>query len=418
MLNKKINIKNIKKIVYLDNAATTPMDLKVKKEVEKYFSKNYGNPSSLHRLGRKAKRVVDNARFKIANILNAQQKEIIFTAGGTESDNMAIFGIARAYKKFGNHIIVSKIEHHAVLNPCEALKKEGFEITYINVDKEGIIDLEEFKKSLKSETILVSVMYANNEIGTIQPIAKIAKIISDFRKKKLEFEINDSEFKEKIFPPFFHTDACQAAGYLDLNVKNLGVDLMTLNGSKIYGPKQIGILYKKTGIDLEPIIYGGGQEFNLRSGTENVASIAGLAKALELAEKNKKSEVKRLTILRNYLIDNLIKKIPKIVLNGDLKNRLPNNINISILGIEGESILLMLDDYGICASTGSACTSKSLKPSHVIVALTKSDELAHSSIRFTLGKFTKKSDVDYLLKVLPNIVKNLRSISSIKNNQY
>ena len=394
------NNKN-KNLIYLDYAATTPVDFQVQKEMEKYLGQNYGNPSSLHFMGRSAKQAVDGSRSKIAKILNCAPDEIIFTAGGTESDNLAILGIARAYKKFGNHIIVSKIEHHAVLEPCKILEKEGFEITYLNVDKEGIIDLSQLKSALRPETILVSIMYANNEIGTIQPIAEISKLISEFRNENSKF-------------PIFHTDACQAAGFLDLNVKKLGVDLLTLNGSKIYGPKQIGILYRKSGIKIEPIIYGGGQEFGLRSGTENVASIAGLAKALELAEKNKTRESKRLAQFRDYLVSGILKSIAKTFLNGHPDKRLPNNINISILGIEGESVILMLDDYGICASTGSACTSKSLEPSHVILALGRSHEFAHSSIRFALGNHTKKGDLNYLLKVLPVIVDKLRKMSPIK----
>lgn len=395
-----------KKIIYMDYAATTPVAIEVKKEMEKYWSKIYGNPSSLHFLGRMARETLDNARIRIAKILNCGTDEVIFTAGGTESDNLAIFGVARKYKDYGKHIIVSKIEHHAVLRPCEALEKEGFEITYLDVDKDGIVNLEKLTKSLRKDTILVSIMYANNEIGTIQPISEIAKIINDFRFKMQNREKN---------LPLFHTDACQAAGFLDLNVKNLGIDLMTLNGSKIYGPKQIAILYKKSGVKLEPLIYGGGQEFNLRSGTENLPLIVGLAKALELVERNKKFEVKRLTKLRDYFIKKILKLIPQSILNGHAIKRLPNNINVSLLGVEGESVILMLDDYGICASTGSACNSKSLEPSHVITALGKAEakEIAHSSIRFTLGKFTDKKEIDYVLKVLPGIIERLRSISAI-----
>ncbi len=396
----------IKKIIYMDYAATTPVAIEVKKEMEKYWSKIYGNPSSLHSLGRMAREAIDNARSRIAKILNCGTDEVIFTAGGTESDNLAIFGVAHKYKDYGKHIIVSKIEHHAILRPCEVLEKEGFEITYLDIDKDGIVNLEKLAKSLRKDTILVSIMYANNEIGTIQPISEIAKIISDFK-----FRMQN----ERKTLPLFHTDACQAAGFLDLNVKNLGVDLMTLNGSKIYGPKQIAILYKKSGVKLEPLIYGGGQEFNLRSGTENLPLIVGLAKALELVEKNKKFEVKRLTKLRDYFIKKILKLIPQSILNGHAIKRLPNNINVSILGVEGESVILMLDDYGICASTGSACNSKSLEPSHVIMALGKAEakEIAHSSIRFTLGKFTNKKEINYVLKVLPGIIERLRSISAI-----
>ena len=350
------------KEIYLDHAATTYIDKRVLKKMLPYLGRFFGNPSSLYSIGRKTNSVIEKSRSEIAQILNASPKEVIFTGSGTESDNLAIFGIARANKKNGNHIIVSKIEHKAVLEAAGKLEKEGFEITYLNVDSKGIVKLSEFKKSLKPETILVSIMYANNETGTVQPISEISKIIKYFRR--------DGMF------PVFHTDGCQAAGALDLNVDHLGIDALTLNGSKIYGPKGIGCLYLSENVATEPIIVGGGQENNRRAGTENTALIVGLAEALKLAEKNRPKENERLKKLRDYFIRNLLARIPNSQLNGDAVERLPNNVNISIKGVEGESLLLMLDKEGICVSTGSACTSRDLKPSHVLLAMGIRPELA------------------------------------------
>lgn len=385
--------------IYLDYAATTPLSLEVKKEMD-LATGIYGNPSSLHSKGYEAKMALDGGREKIAKILNCRSDEIIFTGGGTESDNLAILGFARANKAKGNHIIVSAIEHHAVLEPAHKLGKEGFEITYLPVSKDGIIDLEEFKKALRPETILVSIMYANNEIGTIQPIKEISKIIENSKSSK----------------PILHTDACQAAGFLDLNVKELGADMLTLNAGKIYGPKGFGILYAKKGIKLEPIFYGGGQEFGLRAGTENLSGAVGLAKALELAQKNKEKESARLLKLRDYLKEKIVAEIPKIKFNGsfDKDLRLPNNLNVSILDVEGESLVLYLDNAGICVSSGSACTSKSLEPSHVILALGEPHEVAHSSLRFSLGHGTTKEDIDYAINVLKEVAEKLRAISPMK----
>lgn len=405
-MNKKNN-----KIIYLDHAATTPLSPDVKKEMDFVLENIYGNPSSLHAKGYEAKVVLDGAREKIAKILNARADEIIFTSGGTESDNLAIFGYARANKRKDgkSHIIVSAIEHHAVLEPAHKLEKEGFEVDYLTVSKNGIVDLGKFKKLLRPETILVSIMYANNEIGTIQPIKEISKIIAEFNKQ------NDGNI-------IFHTDACQTAGALDLNVKNLEVDMMTINAGKIYGPKGIGLLYIKKGLpagrqglSIEPIMIGGGQEFGLRAGTENVAAIVGFAKALEIAQAEKEKESVRLVGLRDYAIDKILSGISKTKLNGDAKNRLPNNINISFAAIEGEALILYLDQAGIYASTGSACTSKSLEPSHVILALGEPHEVAHSSLRLTLGHSTQKEDLDYVIEVLPEIVKKLRIMSPIKS---
>ncbi|MGB9848019.1 MAG: cysteine desulfurase family protein [Minisyncoccia bacterium] len=388
---------------YFDYAATTPVKKEVIKEMADFWSKYFGNPSSLYSEGRIARQAILNARQKIAKILKVNPSEIIFTNGGTESINLALLGISRFYRhELKNpQIIVSKIEHPAVLETAKYLESEGFKIIYLDVDKKGLVKIPELKKHLNQNTLLVSIMYANNEIGTIQPIPKIAKIIKAFRKKN-----------QTIFP-IFHTDACQAAGYLNIEPKKLGVDLLSLNGSKIYGPKATGLLYKKEDIQLTPIIFGGGQEKGYRSGTENVPGIVGFAKALELAQKEKDKEAKRLKVLRDYLIKEVLQKIPKVLINGDLKNRLPNNINFSILDIEGEALILKLDEYGIAASTGSACHSGSLKPSHVLEALGLPHEFIHGSLRITLGHQTTKKDIDYLIKTLQKVVNELRELSPL-----
>ena len=389
--------------VYLDYAATTYMDKRVLQAMRPYFEKIYGNPSSIHKEGRKAKYALYQARKKVAQILGCQLAEIIFTGSGTESCNLAIFGMAENFSEKGGHIITSKIEHHAILRPCEKLEKQGFEVTYLPVGREGIVNISDLEKAIRPETFLVSIMYANNEIGTIQPIVEIGELI-----KKLNIS------RSKSYKIYFHTDACQAAGFLDLNINKLGVDLLSLNGSKIYGPKGIGMSFIRQGTPIRPIILGGGQEEGLRPGTENLAGIVGFSKALEITQKGRKKESARLIKLRDYLISEIKKKIPKIVLNGHQKKRLPNNVNISILDIEGEAALLWLDKYGIYALTGSACDSQSLEPSHVILALGRPYEYAHGSLRFSLGRKTTKKDIDYLLKVLPKVVKTLRKISPIK----
>jgi len=386
------------KRIYLDNASTTKIDPKVLGVMLPYLKEKYGNPSSLHLEGRVARSAIEESREKIADVIGAEKSEIIFTSGGTESDNLAIFGIARANKNKGKHIIVSAIEHKAVLDSCKKLEKEGFEITYLPVDKYGIVSLDELKKKLKSNTILVSIMYANNEIGTIQPIKKISEIIKE------------SEASNTIF----HCDACQAVGTLHLNVKDLGVDALTVSSSKIYGPKGVGCLYLNKKYLIEPIIYGGGQEKGIRSGTENVASVFGFSEAIKLAEKKRISESKRLTSLRNYFLSKILKEIKDVSINGSLKERLPNNINISIRGVEGETLLLLLDNKGISCSTGSACSSMDLSPSHVLLQIGVPLELAHCGIRFTLGRFIKKADIDYTVKVLSESVKKIRNMSSIK----
>lgn len=390
--------KNKKNRIYLDHAAATYLSPRVKQAMEPFWEEEFGNASSLYREGRRAKFALEDARFKIASLLGTFSDEIIFTSGGTEGDNLAIFGAARAYQRFGKHIITTNIEHPAVLKSLRELEKEGFEVTYLNVDKQGIINIRDFEKALRLDTILVSVMYANNEIGTIQPISEISKIIKKYRKNGM---------------PVLHTDACQAAGYLDMNVKKLGVDLMVANGSKIYGPKGVGFLYKKRGVELLPLVYGGEQEGRLRAGTENIPAIIGLAKAFEIAQKERIKESKRISGLRDALIAGILKEIPKVVLNGHPKKRLPNNVNVSILDIEGESIVLYLDKYGIACSTGSACTSTNLEPSHVILALGKPYEFAHASVRFSLGRRNTMKDVCYVLNILPKITGDLRKISPL-----
>jgi len=413
------------KQIYLDYAATTYIDPRVFQKMKPYLTTAYGNASSLYFLGRQAKTAIEKAREEVAKILGVSSQEIIFTGSGTESDNLAIFGIAKTYQNFGNHIIVSKIEHKAVLESAKKLEKDGFKVTYLNVDSNGIVKLDELKKALNQKTILVSIMYANNEIGTIQPISKIAEIINNFRKQNVKRpptpkiqrpgkaqSVYDSHFAISDLPAF-HTDACQAAGALSLKIKNLGVNLLTLNGSKIYGPKGVGCLYVNKNYRIEPLIVGGSQEMGLRAGTENTALIVGFAEALKLAEKLREKESQRLRDLRDYFIKNVLKNIPQCWLNGHPQKRLPNNINLAFAGLEGESLVLRLDQYGISASTGSACTSTDLRPSHVLMALGLKEELAHGSLRLTLGRKTTKKDLDYVLKILPKIVNDLRKISVI-----
>ena len=401
-----------KRLIYMDHAAATPVDSVVLQTMMPYLNEKFANPGALHSQGREVKIDVDSARKQISDIFNTQPRNIIFTASGTESDNLAILGVSRASskyqvtsnKKFSNHVVTTKIEHHAVLRACKKLEKEGFEITYLKTDKHGLITPKQIIDALKNKTLLISVMYANNEIGTIEPIADIGKAILKWKKENK---------RKPDQPPFFHTDACQAAGYLDLNVNKLHVDLLTINGSKIYGPKGVGVLYKSDHVKLEPMLFGGGQEFRFRAGTENVQGIVGTAKALEIADKTKEKEIKRLTKLRDYFIKEATKQIPNTTPNGHPELRLPNNVNLTFLGVEGEALLLYLDEYGISASTGSACTSESLDPSHVILALGRPYEYAHGSIRFSLGRCTKKGDIDYVLEILPRLVEKLREISAL-----
>ncbi len=388
---------------YFDYAATTPTRKEVIAAMKPFWQKQFGNPSSLYFEGRIAKQAIESSRVKIAQILEASPKEIIFTNGGTESINLALQGVAHFYHKNFSQpkIIISAIEHPAVLKTAEALQEEGFKIASLPVQKNGLVDLDQLKSLIDDQTILISIMYANNEIGVIEPIPKIAQIIKNFRNE------------HKTIFPLFHTDACQAAGYLDIQPNKLGVDLMSLNGGKIYGPKATGVLYKREGVEIKPLIYGGGQEKNYRSGTENVAGIVGFATALVLVQKEKKQESQRLKLLRDYLIKNVLKNIPKVFVNGDLKNRLPNNAHFTILDVEGEALILKLDEYGIAASTGSACHSKSLSPSHVLQAIGLPAEFIHGSLRITLGKDTTKKDIDYLIQKLKKVVLELRELSPI-----
>ncbi len=381
------------KEIYLDASASTPVDQEVFEVMQDYFSKDYGNAGSMHTPGLKAGIALKEAREKVANILNAKLEEIIFTGSGTESINLALKGYALKNKSKGNHIITTNIEHHAVLDSLGYLEKQGFKVSYIKVEENGIVDVKKIEEAINEDTILISVMYANNEVGTIQPIKEIGEVAK----------------KHNIV---FHVDACQAGNSEILDVEKLNVDMMSLNGSKIYGPKGIGCLYKKSGLRLEPIVHGGGQEFGLRSGTENIANIVGFAKALEIAQKNKEEYSRRLKKLRDYFIENLL-KIPNTLLNGDREKRLPNNVNVSFLNVEGEAILLMLDHEKIYASSGSACTSKSLDPSHVILGIGRPYEVAHGSIRFSLSKYTTKEDIDKVIEVLPSIIERLRGISPV-----
>lgn len=380
--------------MYFDNAATTRLDDEVLQEMLPYLKENYGNASSIYKLGRESRKAVEESRERISKVLNCKPNEIYFTAGGSESDNTAIKGIAKANKKKGNHIITSKIEHPAVLETCKQLEKEGFEITYISVDENGIVDLEELKKSIKPTTILITIMFANNEIGTIQPIEEIGKIA-----------------KESNI--YFHTDAVQAVGNAKIDVQKLNIDSLSLSGHKIYGPKGIGALYVKTGVKFEKFIDGGHQERNKRAGTENVAGIVGIGKSIELAYENLNEHNKKIKELRDYYVEQVKEKIPYIKINGDMEKRLPGNCNISFKFIEGEGLLLNLDLKGICASSGSACTSGSLDPSHVLLAIGLPHEIAHGSLRISIGKYNTKEEIDYLVENLVEIVNRLREMSPL-----
>ena len=380
--------------IYLDYAATTPMDPEVLKAMLPYFNDKFGNPSSIHSFGQEAKAAVEKARGEIASFLGAKQDEIIFTSGGSESDNFAIKGVAYANKHKGNHIITSSIEHHAVIKSCEFLEKMGFEVTYLPVNKDGLVDPENIKKAITDKTILISIMHASNEIGTIQPIKEIGKIA---REKKI----------------YFHSDAVQTFGHIHINIDELNVDMLSISAHKLCGPKGIGVLYVRKGTKIASFIHGGGQEKKRRASTENVPAIVGFGKAVEIAKKTMDEEVKKLVILRDKLIKGILEKIDNVYLNGHPVQRLPNNVNVSVESIEGESMLLNLDMEGIAASTGSACTSASLEASHVLLALGLSHELAHGSLRFTLGRYTEEEDINKVLEILPKIVKKLRSISPL-----
>ena len=382
------------KKIYLDNAATTPTDARALEAMVPFFSQMYGNPSSLHAFGQEAKHAIEEARYIVAQSIGAEQEEIVFTSGGTESNNAAIKGVAYARRDKGNHIITSRIEHHAVLETCHFLEKQGFLVTYIPVDEFGLVAPADVKKAITGKTILISIMHANNEIGTIEPIAEIGNIA---REKGI----------------YFHTDAVQTLGHLPIDVSELNVDLLSASGHKLYGPKGVGILYVKKGVRMFPFMHGGDQEQGRRASTHNVPGIVGFGKAVELAKEEMAKEIEQLTLLRDKLIKGVIDKIEYARLNGHPKERLPNNVNVSISYVEGESMLLNLDMEGIACSTGSACTSSSLEPSHVLAAIGLSHELAHGSLRFSLGRLTSEEDVGYVLEVLPRIVRKLRAMSPL-----
>lgn len=445
------------KIIYLDNAASTPVDKKVAAEMVK-ATQLYGNPSSYNDCGREAREYIEKARLKVARFLGAHSDEVIFTSSGTEANNLAIQGVARLnqrsninpfdyrsglmvskaesiknqndrskFKKSKPHIITTQIEHPSVLKPVKWLEREGFDVSYLSVDKQGFVSIAELKKTLRPETVLVSVMYANNEIGTVEPIREISEVVKSFKIKNLKpqreavgeptFDVLVGASALKILAaglPLLHVDACQAAGYLPMDVHALGADLLTFNGSKIYGPKGVGVLYVRRGVRLLPIILGGGQESGLRAGTENLPAIGGLATALDRIDKK---ESKRLTRLRDYMIKKINDSLPEIIINGPVENqhrksiingRLPNNINISVPDLSSEVLLLELDKYGICAGSGSACTSHLVEPSHVLKAIEVEPRYINGAVRFSMGKQITKKDIGYVLDVLPKIVKNLK----------
>ncbi|MGD9568533.1 MAG: cysteine desulfurase NifS [Sedimentibacter sp.] len=388
------------KKLYLDNAATTRVRKEVIDEMRKYFDEMYGNPSSqLYELGRKSKEAIEKARKTVADFINADEKEIYFTAGGSESDNWALKGTAFANLNKGkNHIITTKIEHHAILHTCEYLEKFGIQTTYLNVDKYGMIDLDELKEAIRPETMIISVMFANNEIGTIQPIEQIGEIAK-------EHGIT------------FHVDAVQALGAVKIDVKKQHIDLLSMSAHKLGGPKGIGGMFIRKGVKIDNFVHGGGQERGKRAGTEGVQNIVGFGKAVELASRDFDHHVTRLTELRNKLIEGIKNNIPDVVLNGHPTMRLPNNVNFSYKYVEGESILLLLDMEGISASSGSACTSGSLDPSHVLLATGLDHGTAHGSIRFTLSEEITEEDIDFTVETMKNIIARLRAMSPIKNDQ-
>lgn len=382
---------------YLDNAATTPTDPRVLQAMLPCFTEVYGNPSSLHAFGQTAKHLVEEARKTVASFIEASPEEIIFTSGGTEGNNTVVEGIAHARREKGNHVITSKIEHHSILEPCHFLEKDGFEITLIPVNEYGLVDPDDVRKAITKKTILISIMHANNEIGTIQLLTEISKIA---RENGI----------------YFHTDAVQTFGHFPISVNELQIDLLSASAHKLYGPKGIGILYVRKGTRIEPILRGGDQERRRRASTHNVPGIVGLGKAVELAKEEVANEIEKLTVLRNMLIDGILTKIEHSRLNGHPTQRLPNNVNISFSYVDGESMLLKLDMEGIACSTGSACTSSTLEPSHVLSAIGLPLELAHGSLRFSLGRQTTQDNIRYVLEVLPGIISKLRSISPAYKN--
>jgi len=382
------------KRIYLDYAATAPTDPEVVKAMEPYFFEKPGNASSIHSFGQEAKKGIEDAREELASFIGAKPEEIIFTSGGTESDNFAVKGVVSAMFDKGNHIITSAIEHHAILEPCKILEKHGFTVTYVGVDKFGLVSLEDIKKAITDKTILISIMHANNEIGTIQPIAEIGKLA-----------------KEKGID--FHTDAVQTVGHIPVNVNEMNVDLLSLSGHKFYGPKGVGALYVRKGTRITRFLDGGDQEKGRRASTYNSTGIVGLGKAVELCRKNMAQEEKLQIMLRDRMIQEINKNIPEVLLNGHPKKRLPNNVNFSIKYIEGESMLLNLDLLGIACSTGSACTSSSLEPSHVLLALGLPHEIAHGSLRISMGRWTTEEEISQFLQQLPRVIDKLRAMSPL-----
>ncbi len=382
------------KTIYLDHAATTYVKPEVFEAMKPYFCQHFGNASSIYGIGRESKKAVEEAREKVAKAIGAQAREIYFTGSGSEADNWAVKGIAAANRKNGNHIITSAIEHPALLNSCKYLESQGFEVTYLPVDGDGLISLEELKKSIKDSTILISIMFANNEIGTIQPIQEIGAIA---REKGI----------------VFHTDAVQAIGNVDIDVEKMNIDLLSLSGHKFYGPKGVGALYIRKGVKISSFIHGGQQERGKRASTENIPGIVGLGKAIELAAENMEAYNKKLLNLREKTIEGLLARVPYIRLNGHRTNRLPGNVNMSFQYIEGESLLLMLDMQGVCGSSGSACSSGSLDPSHVLMAIGLPHEIAHGSLRLTFGDENTEEDVSYILEEIPKIVSRLRDMSPL-----
>ena len=393
----------MKKLIYLDNAATTKTSEEVVAAMLPYFTEYYGNPSSVYEFASESKKAVSNARRTIAETLGAQENEIYFTAGGSEADNWALKATAEAYQSKGKHIITTKIEHHAILHTAEYLEKRGFEITYIGVDENGVVKVDELEKAIRPDTILISVMFANNEIGTIQPIKEIGEIA-------------------KKHGVLFHTDAVQAYGQLPINVDELHIDMLSSSGHKLNGPKGIGFLYIRKGVKIRSFVHGGAQERKRRAGTENVPGIVGYGKAAEIAAKTMKERTAKEIELRDHLIDRVLAEVPYTRLNGHRTNRLPNNANLSIQFVEGESLLILLDNNGICASSGSACTSGSLDPSHVLLAIGLPHEIAHGSLRLTLSAETTMEDIDFVVDCIKQIIERLRSMSPlyedfVKKNQ-
>ena len=390
------------KQIYLDYSATTPVRDEVLKEMLPYFTEHFGNASSLYTIGLESKAAIDKAREQVANLIGASPKEIYFTGGGSESDNWVLESIANDMKSKGkgNHIITSRIEHHAVLHTCQFLEKNGYEVTYLDVEKDGTVTPEALEKAIRDDTVLISIMYINNEIGTIEPIRELAEVAH----------------KHGIL---FHTDAVQAVGNTPIDVKAAGIDMLSMSSHKIYGPKGEGALYVRRGVRIPSFIHGGAQEMGKRAGTENLAGIVGFGKAAELAKQNLENHVRHCSELRDYLVQQIMEKIPDVYLNGpaDMSRRHPGNANITFEYIEGESILLLLDSFGIAVSTGSACSSKSLEPSHVLSAIGVPDEMIHGTIRFTVGDFTTKEDIDYTVECLVKVVERLREISSVNSQK-